>query len=427
MNVLIVNQWSTNKGDRAVCYFLLKALADNGISEITVSTHDPSWWKKYPDFPENVSVRFVPTAWQILPKFDKGIPGRIWNRINHILAKKFAFPLVRRALLTNSVPRYMSMFCNPDYYRALKQADLVISTGGHRITTINASDAVGPQIYDLAWATLLSKPPILWSQSIGPFSFACEKNRKLVRCLLADSPAIYVRNDASADEIEKIGVSLENVAKTYESVFGLYIDDPERCKPSERDKCIGVSIYATNKKTPQAYRNYVNTMTGLVNHAIAKGYKIIFFPMELRGADRKCIEDIIKGTDNPNVCSVEDFPPTMEHIKKISQCRVFIGHKTHSVVFSLVGLTPLVAIAYHAKTQDFMKECGLESYCISDTEFGAQQGEIFNTDIVINLFDQVVQDGDQIYQNQSRVIPQLAKKVQNDFALLIAKSKNSLL
>lgn len=427
MNVLVINQWSTNKGDRAVCYFLLKALADNGITDVTVSTHDPAYWRKYPDFPEDITPKVVSTAWQILPKWGRGIGGKIWTRINYELARRIAFPLVRRALLTNRIGGYIRFLCNRDYYQAVKRADVVISTGGHRVTTINTPDAVGPQMYDLALATLLGKPPILWSQSIGPFSFASELNRQLVKKVLDRSPAVYIRNAASADEIEKVGSSPERVIKTHESVFGLYTDDPERRKPSEREKRVGVSVYVTNKRTPQVYREYVNTMTGLVNHAIARGYKIVFFPMELRGADRRCIEDIVQGSQNPDACSIEGFPPTMEHIRKVSRCQAFVGHKTHSVIFSLVSLTPLVAVSYHAKTHDFMKECGLEEYCVSDAEFGAQRGEIFDMNKVTDILDRVIRQGDEIYLKQSQVIPGLAQKVQNDFAVLIEKAKQNLI
>lgn len=425
MKVLIINQWATNKGDRAVCYFLLKAMADHGIREVVVSTHDPICWQRYPDFPKDIGVRFVPTAWQILPRYNGGIPGKILHRMNHVVAKHIAFPLVRGSLLKDRMPRYMSLLCNREYYKAVKEADVVISTGGHRITTINTPDAVGPQIYDLAVATLLSKPPVIWSQSIGPFSFASAQNRELVRKLLECSPGIYVRNAASVDEIRKLQVSLEQVSKTNESVLGLYADNPERHAPSKRDKCIGVSIYPTNKKRPMAYRAYVDTMAGLVNHAIARGYQIVFFPMELKGGDRKCIADIINSVSNPQACSVEGFPPTLEHIQKISRCQAFVGHKTHSVVFSLVGLTPLVAIAYHMKTHDFMKECELGEYCISDAEFGG--GRVgFDVDGLTKLLDRVIREGDEIYAKQSLIIPRLATKVQGDFASLVEKAERSL-
>jgi len=426
MKVLIINQWATNKGDRAVCYFILKALADNGIGDAVISTHDPMYWQRYPDYPEKIAVRFVPTAWQIIPRYFGGVPGKILHRINHMVAKHIGFPLVRQSLLKGRTPQYLSLLCNRNYYRAVKEADVVISTGGHRVTTINTPDAVGPQIYDIAIATLLSKPPLLWSQSIGPFSFASAKNRELVRKLLECSPGIYVRNAASVDEMSKLQVSLEQVSKTNESVFGLYTDNPERRAPSKRDKCIGISIYPTNKKTPMAYRAYVDTMAGLVNHAIARGYHIIFFPMELRGGDRKCIEDIVKMASNPQACTVEDFPPTLEHIRKVSRCQAFVGHKTHSVVFSLVGLTPLVAVAYHMKTHDFMKECGLEEYCISDAEFGAQQGKVFDVDRMTNLLDRVIRDGDEIYAKQSQVVPELARKVEHDFASLVERAQKVL-
>lgn len=37
MNVLVINQCSTNKGDRAVLYFVIRELFRNGANEVHVS------------------------------------------------------------------------------------------------------------------------------------------------------------------------------------------------------------------------------------------------------------------------------------------------------------------------------------------------------------------------------------------------------
>ena len=44
MKALVINQCSTNKGDRAVLFFVLRELSRNGIDQVTVSASNPEYW-----------------------------------------------------------------------------------------------------------------------------------------------------------------------------------------------------------------------------------------------------------------------------------------------------------------------------------------------------------------------------------------------
>ena len=80
MKVLVINQCSTNKGDRAVLFFVLRELARNGVDQITVSASNPEYWEDKPDFPD-VAVRVIPS------------PGD--NSHSHIRKVRFVFPVFR--------------------------------------------------------------------------------------------------------------------------------------------------------------------------------------------------------------------------------------------------------------------------------------------------------------------------------------------
>ena len=113
----------------------------------------------------------------------------------------------------------------------------------------------------------------------------------------------------------------------------------------------------------------------MIDCAAEFGYKTLFFPMAMTcPRERSCIEGVIERCRNKEMCSiVEGFPDAPEHINKVANCKCFIGHKTHSVIFALTTGTPVVAIAYQRKTQDFMNQFGLGEYCISDTELTAEK------------------------------------------------------
>jgi polysaccharide pyruvyl transferase WcaK-like protein len=90
---------------------------------------------------------------------------------------------------------------------------------------------------------------------------------------------------------------------------------------------------------------------------------------------------------------------------------MFVGHKTHSQIFSLVAATPLLAIAYHKKTEDFMTQFGLEKYCIADSQLSAEK--------LIQLFDEVNNNLDIINRKAEEMGSKMCTQVKEDFARMI--------
>ena len=413
MKVLVINQCSTNKGDRAVLFFVLRELARNGADQVTVSASNPEYWEDKPDFPD-AAVRVIPWGWDISRK--KGIS--FWGKVIHrtqkvILKRRINFPLVRNALIAGKRPRYLRFLVNRQFVKAVQDADIVISTGGHHITTMFVPDAVTPQIFDMAAALLYDKPLVLWSQSIGPFGFKSPKSKLMVQKILSGAGRIFIRDKASAEQIEKMGASLEHVSETFESVFGLCDIVKSRIRPSDRPPVMGVAVYVhTRANQPKEHENHARYFASLIDHAIKAGYKVRFFPMELQGTDRHCIEAVINSVDKKGNCEiVEGFPGTSDHINAVAQCRIFVGHKTHSQIFSLVAATPLLAIAYHKKTEDFMAQFGLEKYCITNAQISAEK--------LTELFGEINNNLDSINRKEEEVGSKMCMQVREDFARMI--------
>jgi polysaccharide pyruvyl transferase WcaK-like protein len=413
MKVLVINQCSTNKGDRAVLYFMLRELARNGADQVTVSASNPEYWEDKPDFPD-VAVRVIPWGWDNSRKKGVGFWGKVIHRVRKVILKKrINFPLVRNALIADKHPWYLRFLVNRQFVEALKNADIVISTGGHHVTTMFVPDAVTPQIFDMAAALLYDKPLVLWSQSIGPFRFKSPKSRLMVQKILSGAEQIFIRDEASAEQIKELEVSLEHVSTTRESVFGLCDIVESRIRPSERPAVMGVAVYVhTRANRLEEHENHPRYFASLIDHAIEAGYKVRLFPMELQGTDRACIEAVINNVNKKEICEiVEGFPGTSDHINAVAECKMFVGHKTHSQIFSLVAATPLLAIAYHKKTEDFMVQFGLEKYCITDAEISAEK--------LIELFDEMNNNLDSINQKEQEVGSKTCMQVREDFARMI--------
>jgi len=417
MKVLVINQCSTNKGDRAVLFFVLKELVRHGIDKITVSASNPEYWLDKPNFPD-VAVRVIPWGWDISRKKGVGLLGKVIHRVQKlILPRRIHFPLVRNALIAGKRPWYLRFIVNKQYMEAIEQADLVLSTGGHHITTMFVQDVVTPQIFDMAVALLCGKPLVLWSQSVGPFDFKSAKSELMVQKILSGADRIFIRDEASTDQIRKMGVSLERVSRTFESVFGLFDVVKSRVRPSERSAVMGAAVYVyVRANRLKEHENYTRCFAPLIDHAVEAGYKVRFFPMELAGTDKACIEAVINSVDKKENCEIlEGFPGTLDHLDAVAQCKMFVGHKTHSQIFSLVAATPLLAIAYHKKTGDFMAQFGLEEYCVDDTQINAEK--------LIQIFDEINNNLDAISRKQQEVGAKMCAQVKSDFAAMVEKVK----
>ncbi len=415
MKVLIINQCATNKGDRAVLFLVLKELERNGLKDIVVSTTIPKYWEDNPDVPD-MEVKFVPWGWGPGRKKNPSFLDKVTYRIKSNIRRRIIFPIIRNALLAGKKPGYISILCNKEYLNALDQSDIVISTGGHHVTTIIAGCMATGQILDMALALIYDKPLLLWSQSIGTFDFKDPKNKLMVQKILSEASQIFIRDIASELEIKKLGVSVDHVHKTRESVFGLYELVKARIKPSEREAVMGLSVWTGRKADPKVRQHYIDSLVMLVNHAIDAGYKILFFPMELEGYDLPFLRDIMNNCQNKQRCKIlEDWPNTTEHINALSRCRIFTGHKTHSVIFSLTTATPLVAIAYHKKTVDFMTQFGIEDYAIPEENLTGSR--------LIEIFDNVNSNLDAINQKEEQTALRFSRQVVDDFAKMIEQSK----
>lgn len=420
MKVLVINQCSTNKGDRAVLFFVLRELARNGVDQITVSASNPEYWEDKPDFPER-GVRVIPWGWDNSRKKGVGFFGKVIHRVQKVILKRrIHFPLVRNALITGKRPWYLRFLVNKQFAEAVKDADMVLSTGGHHITTMFVPDAVTPQIFDMAAALLYGKPLVLWSQSVGPFSFKLPKNKLMVQKILSGAGQIFIRDETSADQIKKMGVSLKHVSKTRESVFGLCDIVKSRIMLSERPPVMGVAVYVhTRANQIKEHEEHPRYFASLIDHAIEAGYKVCFFPMELQGTDRACIEAVMNSVEKKENCKiVEGFPGTSDHINAVAQCRIFVGHKTHSQIFSLVAATPLLAIAYHKKTEDFMAQFGLEEYCFADAQLSAEK--------LIEIFDKIDNNLDSINEKEQEVGSKMCVQVKHDFADMIKQVRGRI-
>ena len=386
MNILLFNQYAGNKGDRAVLYATCQMLKRiHPDANIVVSTSSPELYDGYSYYKDN-DIKFIPTAWDYTRV--KGC-AFYWKMLNKV--SKYTFTILREVYLRKCCYGITRLFINPLFRNAVRKADKIISVGGHHYCTLLSRDLVSGINFDAMAVRLQGKSFTCFSQTFGPFDFHNNRNLLLTRDILTHS-RLYPRENDSQEMLLNFQIPQENIEKTFETVLSLSKEVSEYVTPSSRSKSVGVAIYCTQKRAPEVEENYLHCMSSLCNHVIAQGYNVKFFPMELKGTppdDRPYIQRIIDRVECPNKCFVYDADmETADHLREVGKCQVFIGHKTHSTIFALATGTPLLAIAYHPKTIEFMHQFDLGRYALDDRTMTSRE--------LIDTFENLVADLDEV-------------------------------
>lgn len=409
MNILLIHQYAGNKGDRAVAFAmcnLIKSIIPT--INITISTSSPLLWKNEPYYQQN-GIKFITDSWN----FSDATPRCYWRGMQKI--EKYTFTILRTLYLKFGKNCLCKWFINPSFRKAVSKADLVISVGGHHFTTLLSRDLVSSINYD-AMATLsLGKPLACFSQSFGYFEFHNPQNERLTKKILSNCKLLLPREPKATEDLRLMGVSAEKIKETYESVITLNSLITDYVAPSKREKRVGIAIYATQKRELAAHANYVKSFVDACNHINVLGYEVRFFPMEIKGTgpdDRILIKEITDKVANPSMCTVYDEDMTSaEHIREVANCLLFIGHKTHSTIFSMATGTPLVGIAYHVKTREFMRQFGCEEYCIDD--------DILTSNTLLATIDVLLKNVDSVGSQMFARAKEMSDVVKNDMRTLL--------
>ena len=411
MNVFVINHYAANRGDRAVLYFVVRELARNGVTSITVSTHDRSFWADGLSV-NGAHVNFVPWGQSVGIPPESSAFRSAALRCGNKFRREWAFPILRTLVRKQRRLNWVRPFSTRGFANALAKADLVIGTGGHHIQTRFTPESLSALTYDMALALVCGKPLVLWSQTIGPLDFISPDNEAFTRGVINGARQVFVRDEKSMAELKKIGADLVRIRRTYDSVVGLNDEISCSVPVSDREKVVGVSVYSAESRTPSVSQNYFASMAALIDFIALTGYRVRFFPMEMTGAaadDRPCIQEVLSRVQRKDACEiVERDLDTVTHLKEVAKCRVFVGHKTHSQIFALTVGTPLLALAYHEKTKDFMGQYGLAGNCVSDSELSPSR--------LTTLFEMMVKDLDKISTQQFSRSRQYGTEVRRAFA-----------
>ncbi len=393
MKIMIACQCGTNKGDRAIAEYLINELQQKGV-EITLSTSRPDLWSSIEE--ENVNVISMGYP-NLLPR----VQGKFFSRVTGYIQRKVLDKMLLSSMASSKGKHLICNLLSRKFIKKISEMDMVVVTGGHHITSLREENAFFSYTYDIGLISLYAKRYVLWSQTIGPLAFTSEKAKCFFGNVLQKAEKVFIRDENSIKCIDELYGDCGNLVKTFDSVFGY--GSMSYPNIENRQKKIGIAIFDGLKK---AFKTYT-TLAKVLDKYAAKGYVVEFFRMEHNDRELGSINKIISLMNHKDNIIIYPFMTTTEkHLQEVASCKCFIGYKTHSVIMALATATPIIAIAYHKKTEDFMRDFGLGDYAISDENL-----ELVAVEKCMTLLEDNIE---QIQEKQRIVAQQIAQQLKKD-------------
>lgn len=404
-NILLIQCYNANKGDNSVAQTMVAAFKQDGY-EVAVTAFDAAKAAKEYQVEAGEYLFSVWRARQAHSKLGMGIAllaECLWVMYSFVflLCYKCGWRLPVPARKRKTIEGY-------------EHADVVVLPGGHFFTSFNSLLNNLSHYYAMRFAQMMNKKTMVYAQTVGPYkglSGRIEKrlaDRVLRKCnvvTLREANSLAAYHGANC-EVTAETVFMNKLSKCPEVRIQDYID------VQGRDLIIGVTIHHIYFKHYFSREDYVRRMADIFRRMLADyNCAILIIPMEDKSfgqGDRTIAEEMIGLTGYHDRIKVAngDLTPG-ETASLIAETDIFVGTKTHSIVYGLKTATPTLSISYQQKSTEFMKLFGMEHYAVPMAELDTQR--------VMSVFKDLVEhraDVKKQLEERSRVVA--AKVVRNN-------------
>jgi len=265
-------------------------------------------------------------------------------------------------------------------YRNLKGIDLLIIAGSQQL--IDYIGGPWAHSYTLFKWTLLAKAVnakvAFVSVGVGPIRSTLGKFFASKSLMLASYRSY--RDESSRAFVQTLGVSGQN-AVFPDLVYSLQIDAPLNDGVGRESlPIVGINPVPFLDEqywlgaNAHRYELYVNKLATFALWVIQRGYRILFFPTQLR-LDPPVINDIknilkVKADGDLNqkivdkpICSFDDL------VSAICITDIVVATRFHGIVIPYVLNRPVLGIAYQRKSVDLMAQMGQAEYVVDINSF----------------------------------------------------------
>lgn len=303
-----------------------------------------------------------------------------------------------------------------DLSRSVRRADAVLAVGGDNYT----ADYRSYPAYHMDVLRLVreaGRPFIIWGASIGPFRDESICNRVMQD--LRGVALIVARESRTVRYLADHGVSA-NVRLAADPAFLLPAEAVETSQFwPVGDEVLGINIspLLSRYREDQCGVPVLECVQELTRHAIEElGLGVVLIPhvVGAHGVGQDCdpLLSILQDVGRRGRLAL--MPTTLsttqtKHV--ISQCRFFVGARTHSTIAALSSCVPTVSIAYSTKAW------GINEDIFGHTRYVADVRTMTGRSL-ISLLHRLVDNEQAVRAHLARAVPEVARRARSAVDLL---------
>jgi len=291
--------------------------------------------------------------------------------------------------------------------RAMKDADFVISKGGHFYgsrgnNVISGFISMYINAYTLLLTIRLRKKFVLIAHTVGPFNNY--PSRKIIKFVFERAKFLSTREEISKKILLNMGISGSKVKVLPDTAFALVPVSKDDMVAYLSKKGLKEKKYAvitarywyfpeiSAKKAPLLYIEYLNSLANIADYLIEQNYvdKVVLVvhndgQHSKNEDDSKPINAIFDKICHKEKTIVikDDLSPAMQSAL-YGQAKIMIGTRMHSVIFALVGGAPAIAISYTHKTNGIMRMLNMEKYILDINSINLSDAKKMIDNVITN-------------------------------------------
>ncbi|MDD3271701.1 MAG: polysaccharide pyruvyl transferase CsaB [Syntrophomonadaceae bacterium] len=243
--------------------------------------------------------------------------------------------------------------------KVLRKADLLISGGGSLFQDVTGPRSLPYYISIVALAKILGKPVIFYAQGVGPIQRRFSK--LLMRWWGNKVELITLRDNNSRELLRELGVVRPPTYVTADPVFTLdpaaehYVRTAALLKRYQlkAGKLLGISV-----RPWSALINMRSELARLLDTLVREGYQVVFIPMNY--SQDLPESRLIASMMQEQATVLEENLSSMEMIALMTNFKMAIGMRLHSLIFAATRGIPFAGISYDPKIDAFLQSFGLE-------------------------------------------------------------------
>ncbi len=283
-----------------------------------------------------------------IPGIDKGITLTALSFKPDITSEMYGIESVQR-------------FNIKEVYKAITKSDIIVSGGGSLLQDETSTRSLLYYLGIIFLSKSLGKKVMLYSNGIGPVRR--KFNRFMIKKIINKVDMITLREESSAKELKRLGVTSPPIHVTADPAFTLAPVPRERVKeifalekiPFDKP-LIGVSIRDWKNESPDFIQEIALACDNIHDKY---GYNILLIPMQ-HPLDISVSQKVSGAMKFPSFVLNGKYTSD-EIIGVIGSLKLMISMRLHALIFAGIERVPMMGIVYDPKVEYYLKVLDMPS------------------------------------------------------------------